>query len=82
MPKQSSFYITLLAGMIAMPQIVKASKVLKGKIDMIKDKELPYEISLPKELKFHSIFICPVTKESSTEENPPMLLSCGHVISK
>ncbi len=34
------------------------------------------------DFKYHSIFICPVTKEFSTPENPPMLLKCGHVISK
>lgn len=32
-------------------------------------------------LKFHSIFVCPVTHEISTPENPAMLLPCGHVIS-
>ena len=31
---------------------------------------------------FHSIFICPVSKEISNQDNPPMLLTCGHVISK
>jgi hypothetical protein len=71
--------------MIALPQILKADKILKKKTD-IKDKddvkELPYEIQLPNELKFHNIFICPVTKEMSTPENPPMLLKCGHCVSK
>jgi hypothetical protein len=31
--------------------------------------------------KYHSLFVCPVSKEPCTPENPPMLLLCGHVIS-
>lgn len=68
--------------MVALPQIVKAERIFKNKKEMMKDKELPYEIHLLNELKYHSVFICPVNKEPSTEENPPMLLTCGHVISK
>jgi hypothetical protein len=81
-PLESGFFLTLLAGLISMPQIVKSEAILKDKKDISNNKELPYEISLPNELKFHSIFICPVAKEISTIDNPPMLLTCGHVISK
>ena len=38
------------------------------------------EIPIAKELRFHNVFSCPVSKEESTSENPPMLLKCGHVI--
>ncbi len=31
---------------------------------------------------FYSIFACPVSKEQSSEENPPMMLPCGHVLCK
>ena len=34
------------------------------------------------EFVFHSIFACPVSKDQATEENPPMLLPCGHVLCK
>ncbi len=65
-----------------MPQILKAERILKNKKEIISQQELPFEIHLPNELKFHSIFICPVTKEISTPENPPMLLNCGHAVSQ
>ena len=32
------------------------------------------------EFVFHSIFACPVSKDQSTRDNPPMLLPCGHVL--
>ena len=35
-----------------------------------------------KEKQYHSIFSCPILKEQSKESNPPMRLTCGHVISK
>lgn len=38
------------------------------------------EIPLPPHLRFHSTFACPVSKEQGTEENPPTLLQCGHVL--
>lgn len=42
--------------------------------------ELPVEVPVPMSLERHSTFICPVSKEVASESNPPMLLSCGHVI--
>jgi hypothetical protein len=40
------------------------------------------EIPLPLPYRYHSIFACPVSKEQSTAQNPPMLLPCGHVIAR
>ncbi|KAI0977965.1 hypothetical protein GJ496_004290 [Pomphorhynchus laevis] len=31
---------------------------------------------------YHSRFVCPILKAQSTDENPPLRLRCGHVISK
>jgi len=40
--------------------------------------ELPIE-NIP---LYHSIFACPVTRRACSDNNPPMLLPCGHVISQ
>lgn len=42
--------------------------------------ELPVEIELGPEFVFRSIFACPVSRDMSTSDNPPMLLPCGHVL--
>lgn len=39
-------------------------------------------IALPPAFQFHSIFVCPVSKEQATDSNPPMMLPCCHVIAK
>ena len=40
------------------------------------------EIPLPPSYQFHSIFVCPVSKEQTTDQNPPMMMPCGHVIAQ
>jgi len=45
------------------------------------DQELPIETNIGKKYSFHSVFICPITKEKCSDMNPPVALNCGHVIS-
>ncbi|CAA7271745.1 unnamed protein product [Cyclocybe aegerita] len=67
----------------ALARIEKGRKVLGDrKGEWTQMDELPIEIPLPSENRYHSIFACLVSKEQSTESNPPMMMSCGHVISK
>lgn len=40
------------------------------------------EIDLEPEYRYHSIFACPILRQQSSEDNPPMKLVCGHVISR
>jgi hypothetical protein len=40
------------------------------------------ELELGREFVFHSVFACPVSREQSSPDNPPMLLPCGHVLAK
>ncbi|KAH3671010.1 hypothetical protein OGAPHI_000721 [Ogataea philodendri] len=80
----SPLYSTLLTSYIALPNFIKYHKIskLSNNLNWTSTNEIPFEINLPASLQFHSIFICPVSKEETTPENPPMVLPCHHIISK
>lgn len=66
---------------VALPRLVKARKVMQQQgHEWSQADELPIEIPIPQGLNYHSTFICPVSKEVATEENPPMRQPCGHVV--
>lgn len=80
---ESPLQVTISAGAQALPTLLKMVTVLASKKqDWQGLKQLPVEIELDKEYQFHSIFACPVSKEQSTADNPPMLMPCGHVLCK
>ncbi|KAJ6255424.1 hypothetical protein M0813_11300 [Anaeramoeba flamelloides] len=77
-PSHSPLELLCQAGESAVSVLKKVS----GLIPINTGDELPMEIPVDNNFKFHSSFICPVSKERSTQKNPPVLLKCGHVISK
>ncbi|KAM0329197.1 hypothetical protein ACHAQA_004496 [Verticillium albo-atrum] len=80
---ESPLYLAATAGSIALPQLLKyTSFVMASRTEWTTENELAFETPLPRSMVYHPIFVCPVSKEQSTEENPPMLLPCGHVICK
>ena len=80
--KESGLFLTAKVGTLALPQLVKVLKIIRGKDSMFENNELPVELEFGRDLNYHSIFICPVTREISTRENPPSVLGCGHVLAK
>jgi hypothetical protein len=77
----SPLYIATTAGAIALPVLLKVRSIMKEKrTEWTTEEELPVEIPLPPSYSFHSIFVCPVSKEQATDANPPMMMPCGHVI--
>lgn len=79
----SPLYIATTAGAIALPTLLKMADIMKAKrTEWTTQNELPVEITLPRSMLFHPIFVCPVSKEQTTEENPPMMMPCGHVVAK
>ncbi|KZO95194.1 hypothetical protein CALVIDRAFT_500452 [Calocera viscosa TUFC12733] len=57
-------------------------KMAKARNEWSSVNELPVELPVPVRHRYHTVVCCPVVREPTNEENPPMLLSCGHVISK
>lgn len=80
---ESPLGVTINAGVQGLPPLLKFMNVMAGKKQEWQTmKQLPVPVELEKKYQFHSVFVCPVSKEQSTEENPPMLMSCGHVLCK
>lgn len=88
--EDSPLLVTVAAGAAALPTLLKlASVVSKTQSQSTTElmagahQELPVEVPLGREFVFHSIFACPVSREqSSVPDNPPMMLPCGHCLSK
>jgi len=67
------------AGCIALPDL---SGIRSWSLMWSASDELPIEVTLPRKLRFHSIFSCPIFRKQTTDKNPPKRLKCGHAISK
>jgi hypothetical protein len=63
----SPLAVTLAAGSVALPQLLKLITVMeKGGTDLASCEQLPLEIELGQEFVYHSIFACPVSRDQST----------------
>lgn len=87
--KESNLVTIVRCGAKAIPSLLKASRVAPNWKDLVnlgnlgRDDVLPVEVAVGKSCQFHSIFTCPVYREETTDgSNVPMLLPCGHVLSK
>ena len=73
--------VTDIGGGGALAKIAKVRGVMKEKrTEWSTAQELPVEIPLPNDYRYHSVFACPVSKEQATDANPPMMMPCGHVV--
>lgn len=80
---QSPLSVTIAAGVQGLPTLLKLMNVMNGKKHEWQSmKQLPVPIDIDQDFQFHSIFVCPVSRDQASEENPPMLMSCGHVLCK
>jgi hypothetical protein len=82
---ESPLTVCVNAGCLALPALLNIKQVMQQRqvqgVWNSRD-ELPIEIDLGKEYRYHSIFACPILRQQSTENNPPMRLVCGHVVSR
>ncbi|CAN1167490.1 Protein RMD5 homolog [Linum perenne] len=77
------FCAAVTAGIEGLPTLLKLANVMSAKKHEWQAlKQLPVPVELSKDFQFHSIFVCPVSREQSSEDNPPMLLPCLHVLCK
>ncbi|KAG6406725.1 hypothetical protein SASPL_134334 [Salvia splendens] len=73
--------VALAAGMEGLPTLLKlANAMAANKQEWEAMKQLPVPLELGREFHFHPILVCPVSRDQCSEENPPMLLPCGHVL--
>lgn len=78
---ESPLYMAVTAGSIALPRLIKYTTYMKEKkTEWTTENELAFETPLPQSMIYHPIFVCPVSKEQTTEQNPAMILPCGHVL--
>ncbi|XP_073044833.1 protein RMD5 homolog [Primulina eburnea] len=80
---ESPLGVTIAAGAQGLPTLLKLMNVMTGKKQEWQSmKQLPVPLDLDREFQYHSTFVCPVSRDQASDENPPMLLSCGHVLCK
>ncbi|GAV65106.1 CLTH domain-containing protein/zf-RING_LisH domain-containing protein [Cephalotus follicularis] len=80
---ESPLSVAIAAGIEGLPTLLKLANVMAVKQqDWQTMKQLPVPVELGREFQFHSIFVCPVSRDQASEENPPMLMPCLHVLCK
>uniref|UniRef100_F6HW62 Protein RMD5-like n=2 Tax=Vitis vinifera TaxID=29760 RepID=F6HW62_VITVI len=80
---ESPLSVAIAAGIEGLPTLLKLANVMAAKKQEWQAmKQLPVPVDLGREFQFHSIFVCPVSRDQGSEENPPMLMPCGHVLCK
>lgn len=83
-PSSSPLAVLLSAGVQSLPKLLKLVRVMGLKKEEWEAmKQLPVDLELGDEFQFHSVFVCPVSREQSDDEdNPPMMMPCRHVLCK
>lgn len=76
MSPTSPLTTTIEAANLALPTLIKLS-LLKLSKTQSQGSSSAVDLPLPKQYRFHSVFVCPVTKEVGGEA---WMLGCGHVI--
>lgn len=83
--KDSSLEIIVNSGCYALPHLLNLKQIMqRNNVAGVWSgrNELPIEIDLGPQHRYHSMFTCPILKHPTNEQNPPMKLKCNHVISK
>ncbi|CEL93758.1 unnamed protein product [Vitrella brassicaformis CCMP3155] len=88
LPQQSPLSVAVCAGMVALPRLMQFQDLMSNGVagdrgqEWLTSHQIPIELDLGRPFHFHSHFTCPVTRTQTSSANPPVLLTCGHCISK
>lgn len=82
LPKDSALRLCMNVGILAWPKISRVLSLMKDRpgVEWNPQEELPVEVDTGSATRFHSVFVCPVLRQQTTDTNPPMMMPCGHVI--
>ncbi|EAS05796.2 Ran-binding protein in the microtubule-organising centre protein (macronuclear) [Tetrahymena thermophila SB210] len=82
---KSALLQCLIAGTLALPKFLKYTQI-SSMDEELKDyhnkNEYPIEVEIGKDFKYHSIFVCPISRDVIEPDQNPVWLTCGHVISE
>lgn len=80
---ESPLTVAVNAGCTALPALLNIKQVMLQHAGVWGAKdELPIEIDLGPNSRYHSIFACPILRQQTSDHNPPLRLTCGHCISR
>ncbi|ESN98643.1 hypothetical protein HELRODRAFT_185022 [Helobdella robusta] len=90
LPAESPLSTVMQVGCITLPPLLALNEFLYSKqlnSPWTVKEELPFfpqqmETELGKHCRYHSVFACPILRQTTTVANPPVRLVCGHIISK
>jgi hypothetical protein len=71
--------VCVKAGALALPKLLKLVTVMGKNADWTLKTAPPLDVDLGSSF-YHSVFVCPVSREVASAENPPMMMQCGHVL--
>ncbi len=72
--------VCVKAGTLALPKLLKLATVMGKNVDWSSHTAPPIDVDLGELGPYHSVFVCPVSREVASSENPPMMMQCGHVL--
>ncbi|CAF2043631.1 unnamed protein product [Rotaria magnacalcarata] len=82
--QDSPLYVVMKIGFQSLPALMSIVNAMQNTqvCHILSKDELPIEVDVGQEHRYHSVFACPILRQQTTDQNPPMKLVCGHVISK
>jgi hypothetical protein len=78
-PTRNPLFEVFRAGVLTYPQFIQFADCFRK--DDTREDTVGVSLALPEDFNHHSLIVCPVSKEVCTPDNPPVMLTCGHVIS-